>query len=467
VQAVLYVHCVNTHLFFAMLKKNKPFKYITSSIPWVFGFITFSNVYAEVKPEMTVLTLYQAAQSYDASFKSAKLVLQANQEKIIQAKALSSPTANALVNANVNYANLINTPITTHSYGGASVVLAANYPIWRPSLKQVVNQAEVGVLISKATLANAEQELMLRVAQAYFDVLLAHSTLVTIAAQKVAITQQLAQAKREFEVGTKTILDTNESQSRYDALLAQEVVATGEVLAKEDALSLLTGIKAPVLSQINQVIPINLPVPSDKSVWATRAEQANIAVQVAQLTAELAKSEIKRNQLNKKMTVDLNSSLSFNRGIRSMAANANSSVVLATIGIQANYPVYSAGSLDSKDRETVLNYDKALSDLEAVRRNVSQAARQTYLGFTYGIAQIKALESSLKSSKTLLASTKLGYSVGVRINLDVLNAQQLIAVNQTQLAKVRYDTLMLGLRLKALTAQLTVEDLTTLATQLK
>jgi outer membrane protein len=298
-------------------------------------------------------------------------------------------------------------------------------------------------------------------------VLLAHSTLVTIAAQKVAVTQQLAQAKREFEVGTKTILDTNESQSRYDALLAQEVVATGEVLAKEDALSLLTGIKAPVLSQINQVIPINLPVPSDKSVWATRAEQANIAVQVAQLTAELAKSEIKRNQLNKKMTVDLNSSLSFNRGIRSMAANANSSVVLATIGIQANYPVYSAGSLDSKDREAVLNYDKALSDLEAVRRNVSQAARQTYLGFTYGIAQIKALESSLKSSKTLLASTKLGYSVGVRINLDVLNAQQLIAVNQTQLAKVRYDTLMLGLRLKALTAQLTVEDLTTLATQLK
>lgn len=450
-----------------MLKKNKPFKYITSSIPWVFGFITFSNVYAEIKPEMTVLTLYQAAQSYDASFKSAKLALQANQEKIIQAKALSSPTANALVNANINYANLINTPITTHSYGAASVVLAANYPIWRPSLKQVVNQAEVGVLISKATLANAEQELMLRVTQAYFDVLLAHSTLVTITAQKVAVTQQLAQAKREFEVGTKTILDTNESQSRYDALLAQEVVATGEVLAKEDALSLLTGIKAPVLSQVNQAILIDLPVPSDKSVWATRAEQANIAVQVAQLTAELAKSEIKRNQLNKKMTVDLNSSLSFNRGIRSMTANANSSVVLATIGIQANYPVYSSGNLDSKDREAVLNYDKALSDLEAVRRNVSQAARQTYLGFTYGIAQIKALESSLKSSKTLLDSTKLGYSVGVRINLDVLNAQQLIAINQTQLNKVRYDTLMLGLRLKALTAQLTIDDLTALAAQLK
>ena len=209
-----------------MLKKNKPFKSVILSILWMFGFVTLSSAYAQVTPEMTILTLYEAAQNYDASFSSAKLALQANQEKITQSKALYSPTVNALVNASVNYANVINTPITTHSYGSASVVLAVNYPIWRPSLKQVVNQTEVGVLISKASLANAEQELMLRVTQAYFDVLLARSTVVTIEAQKVATTQQLAQAKREFEVGTKTILDTNEAQSRYDALLAQDRKST-------------------------------------------------------------------------------------------------------------------------------------------------------------------------------------------------------------------------------------------------
>lgn len=439
----------------------KSFKPLLGIMLWTLYTVSF----AQDPLNPTILHLYQAAERYDASLSAVKLAFQAAKEKTIQAQAVLKPTANMGLNASANYANLINTPITTHSYVTAAAILSANYPLWRPSLQEINNQAQIGLMIAHANLANVQQELILRVAQAYFDVLLAQDNISNIVTQKLAITQQLKQAKHEFELGTKTIVDTNESQSRYDAILAQEVVATGELLSKKSALSLLTGLKIDTVSPINQTIAIDLPQPNDPLLWINRAEQAAISVQIAQLTADIAQSEVKRNQLNKKMTVDLSATLAYNRAIRSIAANTNSNTVLANIGIQANYPIYSAGILDSKSRESALNYEKSLMDVEATRRNIAQATRQTYLALTYGIAQIKALQSAIQSSKTLLDSTKLGYSVGVRINLDVLNAQQLLALNQTQLAKARYDTLILGLRLKALTAQLTVEDLNGLAVQ--
>ncbi len=414
-----------------------------------------------------LLELYQAAHAYDASFAAAKWGVQANQEKVTQAKALLRPTVNAVANASVNYAEFIYVPAPDRRYEAASVGLSANYPLLRPALGQVLTQSELGFKLSQASFANAEQDLIVRVAQAYFDILLAQDTLASIAAQKTAISEQLAQAKREFEVGTKTILDTNEAQSRYDAMLAQEAGAKGDELAKREALVLLTGKPIAALAALRDTAQVALPTPSDMMAWTQRAEEANMGVQIAQLNAALAKSEVTRNRLNKQLTVDLNSTLSYARNVGSIAGTARSNTMLASIGVQANYPVYSAGSLDSKEREAAYNYDKALTDVDAAKRNAAQATRQTYLALTYGVAQIKALESSERSNKTLLDSTKLGYQVGVRINLDVLNAQQALAATKTQLAKARYDALMAGLRLKALTMQLGADDLAVLASQLQ
>jgi outer membrane protein len=414
-----------------------------------------------------LLELYQAAQNYDATFSGAKIALQANFEKTIQAKALLRPSVNALANGSFNYAEFIYVPVPDHRYESASVTLAANYPLWRPALGQVISQAEIGVKLSQAAFANAEQDLIVRVAQSYFDVLLAQDTLASIAAQKTAISEQLAQAKREFEVGTKTILDTNEAQSRYDAILAQEAVAKGDELAKREALSLLTGKTIATLPVLREAAPVVLPIPEDMSAWTQRAEEVGTAVQLAQLNAALAKSEVIRNKLNKHVTLDLTSNVSYARNIGSIASTARSNTFLASVGVQVGYPVYSAGSLDSKEREAAYNYAKALTDIDAAKRSAAQATRQTYLGLTYGVAQIKALESSVRSNKTLLDSTKLGYQVGVRIHLDVLNAQQALASTQTQLAKARYDALMAGLRLKALTLQLGANDVAALAALLQ
>ncbi len=416
--------------------------------------------------QTNLLTAYQAAQQYDASFASAKASLEANKEKVVQAKSASLPTVNFGASANINRLDIYHSPAPDRNYEAAGVALSGSYPLWRPAVGVAVSQAELGVRLAQASYANAQQDLITRVSQAYFDVLLAQDTLASIAAQKAAISEQLAQAKREFEVGTKTILDTNEAQARYDLMIAQEAIAQGDELAKRAALTLLTGQDPKVLANLRANAVVDAANPTDIAAWVARAEEASISVQVAQLTAEIAKLEIARNKALNGSSLDLVSSFSVNRNVGSAASAARTSSSLGTIGVQYNYPLYNGGALNSKVREAALNYDKAQSDLDATRRNAAQIARQAYLGLTYGIAQIKALESAERSGQTLLESTKLGYQVGVRINLDVLNAQQALAANKQTLAKARYDALMTGLRLKAATAQLTDADIASVNAQL-
>jgi outer membrane protein len=422
---------------------------------------------ASALAQSNLLSAYQAAQAYDASFASAKASLEANKEKVTQAKSANLPTLNLGSSASVNRIDLYHTPVADRNYYSAAVVLSGSYPLWRPAVGSAVSQAELAVRLAQASYASAQQDLIVRVAQAYFDVLLAQDTLASIAAQKAAISEQLAQAKREFEVGTKTILDTNEAQARYDLMIAQEAVAQGEELSKRAALTLLTGQNPPTLANLRANAQVQAAVPNDMVAWVDRAEQASISVQAAQLSADIAKLDIERNKALNGPSLDLVSSLSINRAVGSAVSAARSTTNLGTIGVQFNYPLYTGGALDSKVREAALNYDKAMADLDAARRNAAQITRQAYLGLNYGIAQIKALESAERSGQTLLDSTKLGYQVGVRINLDVLNAQQALAASKQSLAKARYDALMSGLKLKSATAQLTEDDLRSVNAQLQ
>jgi outer membrane protein len=425
-----------------------------------------ASLSASAWSQSNLLSAYQAAQLYDASFAAAKASLEASNEKVLQAKSAGLPTVNVGASASINRFDIYSSPAPDRNYQSAGVALSGNYPLWRPAIGAAVSQAELSVRLSQASYANAQQDLITRVAQAYFDVLLAQDTLASIAAQKAAISEQLAQAKREFEVGTKTILDTNEAQARFDQMLAQEATAKGEELSKRAALTLVTGQDAKTFANLRNNATVAAANPNDIASWVARAEEASISVQVAQLNAEIAKLEIARNKALNGPSLDLVSNLSLNRSMGSASSATRSTTSNGSIGVQFNYPLYNGGALNSKVREAALNYDKATADLDAARRNAAQITRQAYLGLTYGIAQIKALESAERSSQTLLESTKLGYQVGVRINLDVLNAQQALAANKQSLAKARYDALMSGLRLKAATAQLTEQDIATVNAQL-
>jgi outer membrane protein len=414
-----------------------------------------------------LLTTYQAALQYDASFTAAKASLEASKEKTAQARAGYLPTLNLTSAANASRQDVYGTSVADRTFYNGNIGLSGTYPLWRPAIGVAISQAELGERLAQASFANAQQDLISRVAQAYFDVLLAQDTLSSIAAQKAAISEQLAQAKREFEVGTKTILDTNEAQARYDLMLAQEAIAKGDELSKRASLTLLTGNDPSVFAGLKAGAKVSSASPDDITAWAARAEEASIPVQIAQINANIAKLEIARNQKLNGPSLDLVSSLTAVRSLGSSASNARSTVGSGNIGVQFSYPVYNGGNLNSKVREAAINHDKSLADLDAAKRNAAQNARQSYLSLTYGINQIKALESAERSNQTLLESTKLGYQVGVRINLDVLNAQQALASNKKDLAKARYDALMAGLKLKAATAQLSELDVQTVNSQLQ
>jgi outer membrane protein len=190
----------------------------------------------------------------------------------------------------------------------------------------------------------------------------------------------------------------------------------------------------------------------------TSAENQNYGVQVSQLSLELAKRDIQRNRAGHLPTLDLVASTSRTRTSGQVVGGSGSRNDNA-IGVQWAIPIFNGFAVTSRVRESIALEDKARNDLESTRRNAAQLARQSYLGVNSGLAQVRALEAAEVSSQSALESNKLGYQVGVRINIDVLNAQRQLYSTRRDLSRARYDTIMNGLRLKAASGSLREEDL--------
>jgi outer membrane protein len=404
---------------------------------------------------------FGAASQYDAAFASARASLQAARERTLQADALTRPTLGLNAGASANYANnkFEGTPSASTNYNSSNAGLQGSLPLYRPANNVQQDQSKLSERIAEAQFLQARQDLIVRLSQAYFDVLNAQDTLTSIGAQKVAVTEQLAQAKREFEVGTKTIVDTTEAQARFDQISSLEATAQGDLQIRRSALAQITGIANPEISGLVAKPALRPPEPALIEDWTGAAEKGNPGVTANDLAAQVAKLEIDRNKASYKPTVDLVSNIGLSYATGSVQTDRNISGRSATIGVQFNMPLYSGGAIDARVREALALEERARFDLESARRNANQGARSAFFGVTFGLAQVKALEAAEVSANSQLSATRLGYQVGVRINLEVLNAQQQLANTRRDLAKARYDTLLAGLRLKAAAGQLTEEDL--------
>jgi len=225
-------------------------------------------------------------------------------------------------------------------------------------------------------------------------------------------------------------------------------------------LRTLIGKDADTLKKLKEGVAISAPQPNDISKWVESAEKENLGVQIGQASLEIANREIEKQGAGHYPTLDLvashgRSSSGLNPSLPALGGSDTTSTV---IGLQLNIPIYAGGFVSSKEREAVALREKALADLENIRRNAALGARQSYLGVSSGLAQVKALEQALVSSQSALDSNKLGYEVGVRVNMDVLNAQQQFYSTRRDLAKARIDTLTAQLNLKAATGALTEAD---------
>jgi outer membrane protein len=406
-----------------------------------------------------LLSIYRDALANDPIYASARFANQAAREREPQARSALLPNVGASLGYNQIWQDS-STPNVSNSFNAWGPSLQLTMPIYRPQNQDALSQARLAVQSSEAQLAQARQDLILRVAQAYFDVLAAQDALTAIEASKKATAEQLAQAKREFEVGTKTIVDTHEAQARFDQIVAQEQVARGDLIVKRNALRAIIGRDAgDSLLPLRDAPQLAAPQPADVEAWARRAEEASYGVAIARAAAEIAKIETARSRHGHYPTLDLAASISQSRSSGSLTSDTSNTFRDSRIGVQLNIPLYAGGLIQSRVREALANEERARFDLETARRNAAQGARQAYTGVDFGLAQVRALESAEVSAKSQLDSTRLGYQVGVRINLDVLNATTQLFNTQRDLKKARYDFLVNSLRLKSAAGALEEKDL--------
>jgi outer membrane protein len=417
---------------------------------------------AELSHGADLMAVYRDAIAYDAQYASARASLEAGREKLPQGRAGLLPTiglTNAYTTWNDGDTKARATGATTASqYNSNGWTVTLTQPLFRWQNWVAYTQSELLVAKSEAQFSLARQDLIVRAAQAYFDVLLAQDTLATAQAQKVAIAEQLESAKRNFEVGTATITDTHEAQARYDLTSAQEIAADNDLSGKRQALRAIIGKEPEGLKNLKPGVQLVRPQPDNIGKWVEMAESASASVQIYQALFEIAAREIEKQRAGHYPTLDLVAT----RG-RSSATNSSSipggyDSNASTIGLQLSLPIFAGGNVASKDREAVALKEQAGADLENARRNAALSARQAYLGVSSGMAQVKAYEAALTSSQSALDSNKLGYEVGVRINIDVLNDQGQLFDTRQKLAKARLDTLAALLKLKAAAGSLSEDD---------
>ncbi len=409
-----------------------------------------------------LLSIYREAQLEDATYASAKAQFIATQERLPQARALQRPSVE--FNAGANY-NSVDTQYDNaqfssgqRDYHDYNFGVRLTQPLYRRLNAATVEQAKVQVRQADTQLAAAEQDLMTRVVQGYFDVLVARANLATIDSQKAAVAQQLEQAKRNFIVGTATITDSREAQARYDLVVAQQLVAENDLEVKNRVLEQIVGKPVGRLAGLAPATTLNAPQPADMNAWVEQAYQSALQVSIAQQNVEIAAREIQRADAGHYPTLDAVGSLSHNYS-DSSAQGIGSEITAAVIGLQLTVPLYQGGGVSSRAREAVAGQERARQELSRARREAALQTRQAFLGVTSGLAQIKALEQAVGSTKLQLESTKLGQEVGVRTAVDVLNAEQQLASAQSELAQAVYNTIVSQLRLKAAVGKLAEADL--------
>jgi len=419
--------------------------------------LALMTAYAGASQAQSLAQLYEAAKGHDASYKSARSQFDASLARAEQARALLRPSANLGGNlSKSDVENLVN-PAASRQPQSRNLSLNGSQPLYRPGNQASYEQGMKQVGLAEAQLKIAEQELIVRLSQAYFDVLTAQESLNFVKAQKSAVSEQLAAAKRNFEVGTSTITDTREAQARFDLVTAQEIAAENDLRVKRGILADTVGMTEVKPQPLTAGANIDRLQTGSVQSWISQSMEENGNITQARIALEVARLEIQKAQAAEKPTLDLTASYGMARFSNGTAVQVNNNT--ATIGLAFNMPLYTGQASQNRIRETVALEEKARNDLEAAQRNVAQTTRTAFFGVESGLSQIKALQAAELSSQSALDANKLGYQVGVRINIDVLNSQSQLFQTKRDLTKARHDVLVGQLRLRQAAGVLKADDI--------
>lgn len=418
----------------------------------------------------SLLDIYRLAQSNDPSFEAARYTLEAAQQKIPQARAGLLPTVNVSGNAAKINSETTFSPSPAVNRDGRTWAwtLQLTQPLVRVQNLFAYQTSQHVVDQALAQFALAEQDLILRVAQAYFGVVSAQEGIVSAQAQVNAMEQQLAQATHGFQAGTHAVTDVYEARSRRDLASAQLVAARNDLASRRADLEKVVGPVPYPLATLRPEVVIPQPQPNDIQAWANRAQENNPTVRAQAALLAAAESEVRRNRAEHLPTLDLTASYGKNYASSSLTpVNYTTAATSQQAGIQLNIPLFAGGATSARVNEAIANKYKARAEMEMARRQVAADARQAYAGIENGVSQVVALESALDSSNSAVKGNQAGFGLGIRTNIDVLNAQQQLYTAQRDLVKARYDTLFQGLKLKAAAGMLAESDVAEISAEMR
>ncbi|MDQ8033394.1 hypothetical protein CEG14_02670 [Bordetella genomosp. 1] len=405
-----------------------------------------------------LMQVWRDALSRDPLYAAARAEYRADAEKVPQARADLLPYVTAETGG--AYRETRSTRNWSYDHGGGRGTwdLVLTQPLFDWNRWQRFEASKLVVADAEVRLQQAFQDLILRVAATYFGILAAQETLTATEAEKAAVAEQLAAAKRGFELGNATITDTYEAQARFDLLTAEELRLQNEVMTLREDLTKIMGSPPGALAELPHGVALPAPQPARLSDWSTQAEAAGLEVLRAQLQSRLAARNTEIAKSGHYPSLNLYAS-SGSTTDGTLQRSGPGRPIDSAVGVTLSIPLYAGGGISSQVTERVQLEQKARHDFEAARRQAVASSRQYFNGVMTGLARVRALEAGERSSRASLEANQTGYEIGVRINLDVLNAQQQLYATQRDLALARYNTLLDGLRLKAVSGILTENDL--------
>ncbi|HLU18827.1 MAG TPA: TolC family outer membrane protein [Pusillimonas sp.] len=413
-----------------------------------------------------LLATWAAALQRDPIYAAARAGRDADQEKIPQARAKLLPYITLDSAGEIN--DVRRTNFQHHETRGVGLwALTLTQPIVDVGTWSRLRQSEYIADSANLALQQAYQDLILRVSQAYFDVLAAQDTLSTIQAQKRAVETQLEAAERGFELGATTVTDIHEARSRLDLLNASEIEAQNALQISEDQLAKITGERPAELAGLDPETSLPPPAPARLDDWTAQSAQASLDVARARLDTLIAEKQIDIAKGGHYPTLSLyaQTGSASDRGINGQRNGPRS--IDSAVGLQLSIPLFSGGEISSQVREQTSRLQQARYIYESAKRQAVQSTQQYFSGVISGLSRIEALRAAEKSSLASLEANRTGYELGVRVNIDVLNAQQQLYETRRALSRARYETLMNSLRLKAASGILSDEDIVAINSLLK
>lgn len=426
----------------------------------------------------SLLEIYQQALQSDPLIHEAEARRQAAAEASPQARSLLLPQIEA--NGGLSSSEFSGSQLFQSVDPNGDVIIAplgsesdVDTKSWDIGLRQTLfrwdqiiglKQASKRVAQSEAIYEAAQQDLIIRVATRYFEVLAAEDILTSIHADRMAIARQLEQAKQRFEVGLIAITDVQESQAAHDQSVADEIGAKRSLATAREILREITGEYVSTLSAPVEKLPLAPPIPADESSWIAQAMSQNLQLISSRLEEQVARHEISSRRTGHYPTLDLVARRSFqdstgNRTVGGATFGTDNDSTVDTISLQFNVPLFSGGRVSSRVREAIYLHRASLEQLQRVSRQTERATRDAYLGVLAEISRVKALKQAVASSQTALEATQAGFDVGTRTIVDVLTSQRTVYAAITNYYRSRYAYIGNVLLLKQAGGTLQIQDL--------